>query len=318
MPKLPAVIVIVLLQVACALAQHPTLADPSIAAIPPPMATPATQLPPTFPVTIYSEQAPEIPAPPDSVLVQAMPISAGVGAVAPTTMLTGSPYRNSAWRSEIGVLLAGSLNLAGDFENWPQNAQGIRFSAGYESGNGLGVRFRLAVGGNAGTFNSGDHFEATLDTWSVDFYKRLFLEDTEVVLGGGGGGSGITFKNGDAQSDFMGGGATAFTELWHPFYRHGRTDYGLAARGRLTISPGNWTRADNAPILVGRTKHDTLTIPEIAYGLEIRRRFGQYEDKYFYLMALADYQTFTSPWMTVWTGTSASICGLNLIAGIAY
>jgi len=160
MPKLPAVIVIVLLQVACALAQHPTLADPSIAAIPPPMATPATQLPPTFPVPIYSGQAPETSAPPDTVLMQAMPNSAGVGAVAPTTMLAGSPYRNSAWRAEIGVLLAGSLNLAGDFENWPQNAQGIRFSAGYESGNGLGVRFRLAVGGNAGTFNNGDHFEA--------------------------------------------------------------------------------------------------------------------------------------------------------------
>ena len=61
-----------------------------------------------------------------------------------------------------------------------------------------------------------------------------------------------------------------------------------------------------------------MNIAEIAWGLEIRHRFGQLQDKYWYLMLLADYQSFSSPWMTAWAAKSESFAGLNLTVGIAY
>jgi len=301
---------------ACALAQYPTLADPSAQPAEAALALPSAAAP-TFPVPIYPEQAPLPPSISGNSLPLAVQNQSVPDSIRPTTIFTYTPYRNSAWRAEIGVIPGASLNLAGRFDNWPQHADGLRFSAGYENPNGLGVRFRFSVGGNTGTFANGNHFEATFDTFSVDLYKRLFLENTELVVGAGGSDSDITLERAGLKSDFVGGGATAFAELWHPFLRWGRTDFGLAGRGRLTISPGNWHDTTGGDF-VGETKHDTLTITEIAYGLEIRRRFGPLEDKYFYFMLLADYQNFNSPWMTVWTGTAASICGLNITTGIAY
>jgi hypothetical protein len=321
MRKFPAASLLVLLSAASSLAQYPTLADPSAAALqsattPPSVAGPEFLPTPVYPAQTYPAQTPASSLPADNSSLPTAP-SNPTSEFWPTTIITDTPYRNRAWRAELGIIPNATLHLAGSvFDGWPETVSGARFFAGYESANGLGVRFRFLGIGNESTLDS-EHVEIALGASSIDFYKRLFLETTEVVLGAGIAGSDVTLKQGPLHSSFLGGGGTVFTELWHPMLRWTHVDLGLVGRGRLAMTSGNWQRSPGT-ILVGGTTNDTLMISELAWGLEFRRRFGALQDKYFYFALLSDYQNFSSAWLTAWTATSASFSGLNLTTGIAY
>jgi hypothetical protein len=253
------------------------------------------------------------------------PLSAAPADVMPGSPISSQPlfsdtiYRSRAWRAEIGIVPGGKLHVTDGFANWPHDPiYGTRFTAGYETDHGWGTRFRLSVLGQTWRMTgSGAIIDITASSGSVDFYKRFFLESTEVVLGTGIGTGELTLRVEDRESDFSSGGATAFTELWHPMLRFRRWDIGFAARARLTITTGSWEETMGGGT-IDETDHDTMTNSEIAWGLEARRRFGALQDHYWYFMLLAETQSYQSPWLTANTGSAATFSGLNLTVGIAY
>jgi hypothetical protein len=235
---------------------------------------------------------------------------------AAAVLMADTVYRNRAWRVELGIIPTKPFIASGLIQGWPDHGFATRLSVGYENANGYGTRFRLWSYGQQANTSIG-RIDLLVDTISIDFYKRLFLESTEVVVGGGLMSAGMNFKlaNGN-QSDFPGTGGSTFVELWHPFFRRAKLDIGFAARGRMGIAPGHWT--DDTGLVVPRTRHDTVTVMETAWGFEMRRRFGVLQDKYWYLAFLMDYQSLESPWLTVFTGTSASFQGANITWGLAW
>jgi len=243
----------------------------------------------------------------------------GGSSITAEPLLSDTVYRNRAWRADFGVMPSGTLHATGQFADWPDDPMnGIRFNLGYETDHGWGTRFRLSVLGQTWTGPGGGAvLELMTGTGSVDFYKRLFLESTEVVVGMGLGTGEVTVRVNNRQSDFGSGGGTAFTELWHPLLRFRRWDVGFAGRARVTVTMGSWENTLGSGT-VDETEGDTMTISEIAWGLEFRRRFGVQQDHYWYMMLLVDTQSFNSPWLTVNTGSAISFSGLNLTVGIAY
>jgi len=230
-------------------------------------------------------------------------------------LVSNQVYRNRAWRADFGVVPSNLSLTNARFHNWPEDAFGVRISAGYEANGGLGVRFRISSFGQEGTDIHNDPLDFFTGQASLEFYKRLFIESTEVVLGAGIASQDMTFKIGDVQSQFLGGGGTTFAELWHPFLRFQKTDVGLAGRGRVTMAPGTWH--DTTGFLIPPTKHDTMTALEIAWGIEVRGRFGKNQDKYWYFMWLLDHQSVGSPWLTQNAATAMTFVGSNLTVGFA-
>jgi hypothetical protein len=131
-------------------------------------------------------------------------------------------------------------------------------------------------------------------TFYWDFYKRFFVQEAELVFGGGLAGSHLEYEvnalNDDA--NYSGGGISVFGEGFYPFWRFQKTDVGSIARLRLALLSGRW-RDDGTPF-INDTNHDVMTILELAWGLEIRRRFGQHHDKYWYFDIVPEFQRWES------------------------
>jgi hypothetical protein len=283
----------------------PAAANPAVAWQPgaPPPVLAADQ---TFPVPVTTFDPAVVP-----------PLALDAAAPPAAALLTADTiYRNRAWRVELGFIPTRAFIADGLIQDWPDNGFAMRLSAGYESASGFGGRFRMWTYGRRANTNIG-RVDLIADTISIDLYKRFFLESTEVVVGGGLMSAAMNFQlaNGD-QSDFPGTGASTFVELWHPFYRRAKLDIGFTARGRIGVAPGHWT--DDTGFIVPPTSHDTITVIETAWGIEMRRRFGVLQDKYWYLAFLLDYESLESPWLTVFTGTSASFQGANITWGLAW
>jgi hypothetical protein len=131
-------------------------------------------------------------------------------------------------------------------------------------------------------------------TFYWDFYKRFFVEEAELVFGGGLAGSRLEYDlnafNDDA--NYSGGGISIFGEGFYPFLRFQQTDVGSIARARIALLSGRWS--DDGTPFVDDTDHDVMSILELAWGLEIRRRFGPAQDKYWYIDIVPEFQRWES------------------------
>jgi hypothetical protein len=233
----------------------------------------------------------------------------------------GWQYRACAWRIEGGLLPMDSRVTSGQFGDWllgdTEGGVAGRFTVGYEDVSGLGMRLRIwSYDQSVPTPNN----EVDIDAGTVhlDFYKRLFIENAEVVVGAGTADSRLAFVlENDTQSKFVDrGGLSAFVEGWQPLLRFTRADLGIAGRGRYSVVTGRWK--DSTGFVIMPTYHDTMSITEIAFGLEFRRRFGRNLDNYWYLQWFAEHQRWDSAWMTVNAGTSVGLTGANLNLGVVF
>jgi hypothetical protein len=67
---------------------------------------------------------------------------------------------------------------------------------------------------------------------------------------------------------------------------------------------------------IGDTEHDTMTIVELAWGLELRHRFGPNEEKYWYIDLVPEFQSWESASLP--NVFDPSFQGTNLSFGLAW
>ena len=100
-----------------------------------------------------------------------------------------------------------------------------------------------------------------------------------------------------------------------PLIEFDTSQLGAVARARYSILLGDW-RDTTGGVIVPRTDNDTLSVTELAWGVEYRRRFGMCEDHSWFFGVLAEYQRWQSDWMSNLAGTSIGVSGLNIYTGL--
>jgi hypothetical protein len=61
-----------------------------------------------------------------------------------------------------------------------------------------------------------------------------------------------------------------------------------------------------------------MSVTELAWGLEFRRRFGKKLDHQWFVSALLEHQRWQSDWMTIIAGSSVGFTGTNISTGISW
>jgi hypothetical protein len=230
---------------------------------------------------------------------------------------------NAAWcRSgwKLGLELYGlQSNLTDDaFGRWPDDGGGAaRVTLGYEWPSGVGVR------ANWWSFFEdasipGPDVELSMGTLQLDFYKAMVSRHSELLVGAGPAGGGLTFRipSLSERTEFRGGGATVFVEGYHPFIRRAMWELAFVGATRMTLLTGDWR--DNGGGIVDDTDGDSLSIWEIGFGLEYRHRCGKCGDNYWFFQAMPEHQVWRSEWMSDELGTAISLTGLNLNLGFSW
>jgi hypothetical protein len=205
-----------------------------------------------------------------------------------------SPYRSSAWRIEFDLIPTISHVSEEAFGKWSDNGSlALRLNLGYEGCDGFGTRVEFwGFDDTQNTFAGSTELSASTFYW--DFYKRFFVQDAELLLGGGLAGAGMEYDLSDLHEHarLSSGGLSVFGEGFYPLWRFAKGDLGSIGRARLALLSGEWH--DHGTPFVSDTDHDSLTILELAWGLEFRRRFGVRQDKYWYIDLVPEFQRWES------------------------
>ena len=204
--------------------------------------TPTPVIDQPLPPPVYDQ--PVSPSPMNGMLIQDFnqpPATCVVPMEEPTWC--NSPYRNSAWR--VGIDFIPTVSDVSDtaFGEWDDNGGGLalRLSLGYEGDDGFGTRLQFWDFGQEADTNTfvADQVDLTASTFYWDFYKRFFIQDAELVFGGGlaGGRFEYELKPSHEKMEFSGGGLSMFAEGFSPFWRFEKTDIGSIGRARLASFP---------------------------------------------------------------------------------
>jgi hypothetical protein len=205
-----------------------------------------------------------------------------------------SPYRSSAWRFGIDLIPTISHVSEEGFGQWSDNGSlALRLDLGYEGFDGIGTRVQFWGFDDQQNTMAGD-VELGASTFYWDFYKRFYIENAELVFGGGLAGAGLEYdlKSLGDRARLSSGGLSIFGEAFYPLLRFSKMDVGSVGRARIALLSGQWR--DHGTPFVSDTDHDRMTIIELAWGLEFRRRFGRREDKYWYIDIVPEFQRWES------------------------
>jgi hypothetical protein len=238
--------------------------------------------------------------------------------IPPELICKESPFRNDSWTIEFDLIPTLSEFTESEFGDWTDKGTlAFRLSLGFEDDIGFGTRVRLwAFGQEFST--PATRIELGASTLNVDLYRRLYIEDAELVIGGGPVGAALQFEfpQMDERSRFGGGGATVFGEAYFPFVHWAKTDLASVVRARLSVLRGEWH--DSGTPLVPDSDHDSMTIADVAWGLELRRRFGRREDKYWLIRILPEYQRWDSAWLGEFADSNIAFIGTDISFGVAW
>ena len=210
------------------------------------------------------------------------------------------------------------LRLAGPqfgrFNHWGTT---IDLALGYEWATGYGFKADFR-GFFQGVNESHNDTDTTASTFDLDIYKRIFVDYTELVVGAGSSAGDIDFRltANDKQSEFRGGGLNVYGEWHHPIRIGDRYEIAFIGLARMSLLQGEWR--DKTGLLVPDTNDDMMTILEGSFGLEYRRRFGSFGEKYWYINVSPDFQQWQSSWMTANVGSSVGITGTSINFGVSW
>ncbi len=264
-----------------------------------PLPLPPTTHTPVVATPIAFEQPPYEVAPPDVVFRE-------------------SPYRNSSWIVDFDLIPTAAQFTESEFGSWTDDGSlALRLNLGYENFTGDGMRVRLwTFGQEQATPATTVDLGASTVYW--DLYRRLYVEDAELVIGGGAAGANaeFSFPDIDAHAHLNSGGGSIFGEAYFPFAHYEKTDIATVFRARLAVLRGEWR--DSGTPFVPDTNHDSITITDIAWGLELRRRFGLHEDKYWAIRFLPEYQRWDSAWLGEFADSNLAFVGASISFGLAW
>lgn len=300
LPRRSLWIALVLLKVACPLrAQTP---GPTLSAAQPTPVLPEPMIvPPQNGTSIYpSPSAGEVIVPPSS---EAWCIPPQV------------PGRTSSWTVAVEFIPTRTRVTNPQFGVWDDDSSGAgRLILGYEDPEGLGIRARF-WGLSQAAETPLEDVDLTMGKFDLDLYKRLFLERGELAFGAGPSSGSLEFKlSDDSHSEFTGTGGSLFVDGYYSLVDFEKSEIGAVARGRYTILFGDWR--DSTGFIIAPTDNDTMSIAELAWGLEYRHRFGRCEDHSWFVGVLAEYQRWQSDWMARYAATSLGASGVNIYTGL--
>lgn len=224
----------------------------------------------------------------------------------------------SGWKLGFELYGLQSHVTDGAFGRWPDDGGGaLRISLGYEWMNGFGIRASSWGFGEDANL-AGPDVELRMGTFQLDFYKAVVSGHGELTIGAGPAGSRLEFRlpSLNQETEFRGGGATVFAEGYYPFYRRPLWELAFVGETRMSLVTGDWR--DNGGAIVDDTDGDTMSIWEIGFGLEFRRRFGRLGDHYWFIQAMPEHQVWSSPWMDSQLGSSVALTGMNLNFGLSW
>jgi hypothetical protein len=277
------------------------------AATPPPPPSPAPMVAPTM---IPPSNSPAIyPSPQGPTEVIAPPPSDG------WCLPPQEPCRTSSWTAAIELIPTVTRITDGQFGRWEDDSSvAVRLILGYEDPKGIGIRARFwGLAQDAQT--PADNVELNMGTFDFDLYKRVLLDGGELVFGGGPASGVLEFKlSDDTHSNFEGAGATMFLDGCYGLIEFKKAELAAIARARYSILLGDWR--DTTETIIPPTDNDSMSIAELAWGLEYRRRFGRCEDHSWFVGVLAEYQRWQSDWMARFVGTSVGASGVNIYTGL--
>jgi hypothetical protein len=225
------------------------------------------------------------------------------------------PCRTSSWTAAVELIPTVTRITDGPLGRWEDDSSlAIRLILGYEDPEGIGVRARFwGLAQDAET--SVDDVELNMGSFDFDLYKRVLVDRGELAFGGGPSSGVLEFKlSDDSYSRFEGAGATMFLEGYYGLVEFEKSELGAIARARYSILLGDWR--DTTGVIIPPTDNDTMSIAELAWGLEYRRRFGACEDHNWFIGVLAEYQRWQSDWMGRFSGSAVGASGVNIYTGL--
>lgn len=252
--------------------------------------------------------------------IQTLPRFDDVPPPCPNEVRCRSPYASSAWRVQFDLIPTSSPISAEGLGYWEdEGALAARLGLGFEGDDGIGSRV-LFWGFSDKPEATAGGLEIEASTFYWDFYKRFFVQDAEVVVGGGLAGAYFQYdltRFGE-EAHTNAGGISVFGEAFYPLWRFQQTDLGSVVRGRLALLSGKW-REQSVPWrypFVRDTNNDSMSILEIAWGLELRHRFGRMQDKYWYIDIVPEFQSWASAALV--DTFDPSFQGTNISFGLAW
>ncbi len=281
---------------------------------PPPPATPApTIIPPNNGPSIYP--SPSSPSSyPSQTQIGSPPSDAWC-------LPPAAPCRTSSWTATLETIITQADVNRFAFGAWPNDHDVAgRLILDYEDLTGLGLRLRF-WGFNQDVAAFSTDVELSASSANFDMYKRLLIDETELVLGGGAAGGSLEFKiPDDGEWGFNDGGVTMFAEGFQPLLQFPKIDIGMVGRARMSLLAGDW---DDTTDFVGVstfgvpavTDHDTMSVVELAWGFELRRRFGKHDDHHWFAAAIIEHQRWESDWMATFAGSAVGFTGTNFSLG---
>jgi hypothetical protein len=227
-----------------------------------------------------------------------------------------SPCRTSSWTAAVEMIPSETLLTDSPFGRWNDNdAFALRFILGYEDPSGYGIRARVWGLGQE-VSPPADDVTLSMGSFNLDLYKRVFLDGAEVAFGGGPASGGLEFELSDnTHSRFEGGGVSMFLDGFYGIHDFEKAQLGAVARARYSLLMGDWRDTTGGGV-VSNTDNDTMSVAELAWGLEYRRRFGPCEDHNWFAGLLFEFQRWQSDWMSSAADTSIGVSGINVYTGL--
>lgn len=228
------------------------------------------------------------------------------------------PCRTSSWFASVDFIITQAELTRGEFGSLPDDESlALRVNFGYEDPQDIGIRARL-WGFSQDIQAVSDDFKLEAAAFDFDLYKRLFIDDMELVLGGGSSSRWLKLTTliDDEDTRFRGTGISLFVEGYQPLVHFTKSEIGMVGRARHTLLVGNWN-GTTTTMLPG-TDRDTPSVSELAWGMEYRRRFGRAEDHQWFASVVAEHQRWDSEWLGEFMATSVGFTGLNISTGVAW
>jgi hypothetical protein len=226
-------------------------------------------------------------------------------------------YR-SGWTLGFDVAALEPQVTRGEFGSFPDEASAaIRATLGYEACDGWGIR-GIFWGFHDDIDAVSDDVELQMGAFHLDLYKAITPGRGELLIGFGPAAGNLEFRLPDinGRSEFSGGGGSVFAEGYYPFWRRTRWEMAFTGQTRMSLLTGNWK--DDTGSVIPPTDDDSMSVFEISYGWELRRRFGQYADHYWYVRIMSEYQRWTSDWMGRFIASGVGLTGTNFSFGVTW
>ncbi len=234
--------------------------------------------------------------------------------------LNASNLLLSNWNFETDILLAnldyGSVDFTGE-DGDGEIATGLRFSLGWKSDSGFGIRTRLSARnvdgaseglsfqrvngiadgpingftyrGASSNATSNHPVEIRTATFDIELFKNISLERTDFLLGAGLRSAGFrTYVPQIIENTVGTSGISLFSEARHLLLMSEHSELAVVGSGRVSFLTGEWESRIAAAMIEVKTD---MTITEGSLGLEWSRSLGR---AVFFLRAQYEYQLWNS------------------------